>query len=56
MSIETTFDKAKYRKLKQLYNKAVAQERESFLFEEQEILVSYAKYLIEYLKPKFKIN
>lgn len=37
------------KRLKALYKKAVENEDESFIFDGQEILVSYAKYLIEYL-------
>ena len=35
-------------KFKKLYNEAVRTEKTSFMFEGQEVLVAYAKYLIEY--------
>ena len=44
----------KFQEFKKLYEKAKAQSKESFIFEGQEILVSYAKYVIEYLETKFK--
>ncbi len=40
--------------LKIMYNKAVEKKKSEFLFEEQEILVDYAKYLIEYLENEMK--
>lgn len=43
-----------FRKLKKEYKKANDKKIEVFLFEGKEILVSYAKYLIEYLETKFK--
>lgn len=36
--------------LKKAYKKAVKLGQESFHFDSQEMLVSYAKYLIEYLE------
>lgn len=33
---------------KELYDKAVVAKRETFLFKGREILVSYAKYVLEY--------
>ena len=43
-----------FRKLKKEYNKAVSLKAESFMFEGNELLVSYAKYLIQYLETKFR--
>lgn len=40
------FDKQSYLDLKQLYDEAVIEKREIFLFQEKEILASYAKYLL----------
>lgn len=42
------------KKLKKLYNKAVEQETESFMFNGHEILTAYAKYLLEYLEEAIK--
>lgn len=39
---------------KKCYNEALKNNQEIFIFEEQEILVTYAKYLIEYLDMKIK--
>lgn len=36
-------------RLKRLYNKAVKEGKESFMYEGNEILTSYCKYLIEYM-------
>ena len=49
--ILTTFDREKYDKLEKQYNEAVEKKETQFKFEEQPILVAYAKYLLEYLKP-----
>lgn len=44
------FDKQAYLDLKQLYDEAVLEKRETFLFQEKEILAGYAKYLLEHLR------
>jgi hypothetical protein len=49
--ILTTFDREKYDKLEKQYNEAVDKKETQFKFEGQPILVAYAKYLLEYLKP-----
>jgi hypothetical protein len=36
--------------LQAAYNKAVKEDKETFIFQGQEILTTYAKYLLEYLK------
>jgi len=46
------FTRENTRKLQLMYNKAVKNSAESFLFEGREILTGYAKYLIEALKMK----
>ena len=48
-----SFDNEDFRRLKDEYEKALAQEKEQFVFDKQVLLVSYAKYLIEYLESKF---
>lgn len=47
------FNKQSYESLKKQYNEAVESNQQSFVFEGNELLVSYAKYLIEYLSDKF---
>jgi len=47
------FDKGKYKKLKESWKKAVEEKKDSFNFENQELVTDYAKYLIQYLKSKF---
>jgi hypothetical protein len=44
------FTPAKYRKLKEAYDKARLEGREKFLFEGQAIVTDYAKYMLEYLE------
>jgi len=44
-----------FEELKKEYEKAVDAKDDVFLFQGQEILVSYAKYLIEYLDTQFKM-
>jgi hypothetical protein len=48
------FDREKLRRLKTAYDRAVKQGNESFMFDGNELLTAYAKYLIEYLTDKFK--
>ncbi len=38
------------KELQRLYDKAVKDVEISFMFKDQEILVAYAKYMLEYLK------
>lgn len=49
-----TFDEEKLRRLKKAYDEAVKNQKDSFFFDGQEYLTSYAKYLIEFLTTKFK--
>jgi hypothetical protein len=53
-TITTTFDKQKYQELKDKYNKATKEGKEQFNFYGEVLLTSYAKYLLEYLKPLLK--
>jgi hypothetical protein len=48
------FDKDKLNRLEQAYKFAHENKLESFWFDGQEYLTSYAKYVIEYLKCKLK--
>lgn len=48
------FDRAKTRRLRAAYNRAVEAGKEQFTFEGNELLTSYAKYLLEYLDLKFR--
>lgn len=47
-------NKKSLRELKQAYKKAVADKKEQFTFYGNELLTSYAKYLIEYAETKLK--
>lgn len=53
-TIQTTFDKEKYQELQKCYDLAKAQNKEQFVFYGKVLLTSYAKYLLEYLKPLVK--
>ncbi len=44
------FDKQAYLNLKQLYDEAVLEKRDQFLFQGKDILTAYAKYLLEHLR------
>jgi hypothetical protein len=46
----TKFDQDSYDALKKAYDKAVKEEKTMFVYEGQDVLTSYAKYLLEYLK------
>lgn len=48
------FDRPTLEALKQEYDKAVKEGKETFTFQGQELLVSYARYLIEYLQTKLR--
>lgn len=52
--VQTTFDKTKYQELEKAYNKAKEENKEQFTFYSDTLLTSYAKYLLEYLKPLVK--
>lgn len=49
-----SFTPDKLKSLKSSYNTALKNGKDKFVFEGKELLVSYAKYLIEYLDIKFK--
>lgn len=53
MNSTINFDRPKLAKLKREYAKAKEAGREQFTFDGSEFLVSYAKYLIEYLETQF---
>ena len=48
------FDKETLEELKQDYAAAVRRGADSFFFEDAEMVVEYAYYLIQYLEMKFK--
>lgn len=47
-----SFNREKLKKLKQQYEIAKQKNSELFLFENHEILTTYAKYLIQYLEKE----
>lgn len=49
--IEFTPEKAE--QLRKAYNKAVEEKKDSFVFQGDEFVTSYAKYLLEYLDMQF---
>lgn len=46
------FDRDKRERLRRHYEQAVKEQKESFTFDGHELLVSYAKYLLEYLDTR----
>ena len=48
------FDKARLKRLKIAYNDTIIKEQKSFIFEGRELLVNYAKHMIEYLEGRLK--
>ena len=54
MSNTISFDRESYKNFKTDYNSAVENNKEMFVFEGNEFLTSYAKYVVEYLTPMFK--
>lgn len=49
-----SIDRKGYYKLKKMYEKSVQAGDTSFMFMDIEILTAYAKYLLQYLQPKFE--
>ena len=49
MEQSINFDKPKFEKFKKVYAKAIEDGKTKFVFEGKDILVTYAKYMIEYL-------
>lgn len=52
--IATQFTSNKFKALKTAYETAIKEQADTFIFEGKEYLVTYAKYLIEYLETKLK--
>lgn len=48
------FTEDKFKKFKKAYKEADKQSQLSFMFEDKEILVTYAKYMIEYLSDHYE--
>ena len=48
---EITFDKELLEEFKIAYNKALEETQPIFVFYDNEFVVGYAKYLIQYLEP-----
>lgn len=44
-----------YHRLKKSYDKAVAEKQETFMWGDQELVVNFAKYVLEYLRMTFHI-
>jgi hypothetical protein len=56
MSKKVDFDLKKAERLKRAYEEAIEVKAESFIFEGDEYLTSYAKYLLEHLSGVFGNN
>ena len=54
MSNTISVDKSTFTRLKNEYQNAVQNSKSTFVFDGNELLTNYAKYLIEYLKTKFE--
>ena len=54
MGTTVSFNELQYEGFKKEYENAVQNNIQMFIFEGNEYLTGYAKYLIEYLKLKFK--
>jgi len=52
-TFEVKFDQSKFKLFVDAHAKAKRKKRSMFKFEGREILVAYASYVIDYLKPKF---
>jgi hypothetical protein len=49
MSTTISFNKESFKNFKKEYNSSVENNKEMFVFEGNEFLTSYAKYVVEYL-------
>lgn len=49
-----TINEISYQRLKKEYNTAVQNKIEIFTFDGEELLTDYAKYLLQWLQPKFE--
>jgi len=49
-----TINPTTYKKLKKAYSKAVAEKKTQFTYEGNELLVAYAKYLLQYMESVLK--
>jgi hypothetical protein len=54
MSNTISVDKSTFSRLKNEYQNAVNTSQNTFMFDGNELLTNYAKYLIEYFTPMFK--
>jgi hypothetical protein len=54
MSNTMSVDLPTFSRLKNEYQNAVNNSKETFIFDGNEFLTNYAKYLIEYFTPMFK--
>lgn len=48
-----SFNLEGFKRFKKRYDEACEYHEESFMFEDNEYLTDYAKYVIQYLQPKF---
>lgn len=51
---QVEFNKEQYKALEKRYIEALKNKEEQFVFEGNEYLTSYAKYLLQYLETMFK--
>jgi hypothetical protein len=54
MSNTMSVDLSTFSRLEKEYQNAVANSNDTFIFDGNELLTTYAKYLIEYLTPMFR--
>lgn len=54
MTNSISFDSSKFIRFKIEYENSVRNNKRIFMFEGHQVLTAYAKYMIDYLKPKFE--
>ncbi len=47
------FTKQSFSQFKRVYRRTIKAKRQSFMFENKKFLTDYAKYVVQYLEPKF---
>lgn len=50
-----SWNKEMVKRLRKAYDTAVKDQKTEFIFDENQYLTTFAKYLLEYLEPKFGI-
>ena len=56
MDNKVEFTKARTKRLRKAFDKAIVDGEEDFMFEDLALVTQFAKYMLEFLEPKFGIK